>query len=120
MYEYDNDKFTYKVGEEQLILVPAHCDSRVLHGPGHCEYCDKYPEAQQQRLRLSVAFTDEPDNWVTFPDPATDARGTESLYGWGGNQPHGAGVSEDEIDYFERIERPVSQMFYGPTRERHS
>lgn len=34
-----------------------HCDARVLHAPGECEFCDRYPEWQDLRKRWGIAFT---------------------------------------------------------------
>lgn len=124
-FQYNHDTHSYHVDFEDLILVNAHCDNRVLHGPGECEYCDKYPEAQQQRMDLGVLFTGEigpgQEQYGVgyYPCPAEHARGTESLYAWGGNQPHGEGVTDAQIEHYAEIERPVSQMFYGDTKQRH-
>lgn len=34
-----------------------HCDSRILHAPGECEYCDEVPEWQELRKAWGIAFT---------------------------------------------------------------
>jgi hypothetical protein len=34
-----------------------HCDQRVLHEPGECEYCDKHPAWQELREAWGIAFT---------------------------------------------------------------
>lgn len=34
-----------------------HCDSRVLHAPGECGYCDEYPDWQRLRGTWGIAFT---------------------------------------------------------------
>lgn len=63
-----------------------HCDPRVLHAPGECEFCDKHPIWQALRLAWGIAFTGfEPDD-KELPDPATHARGA-SVNLWGGNRP---------------------------------
>lgn len=38
-----------------------HCDSRVLHAPGKCEFCDKHPDWQDLRLAWGIAFTGDTD-----------------------------------------------------------
>jgi hypothetical protein len=45
--------------EEPLVTLPAppHCDSRVLHAPGECEYCDQRKEWQELRQAWGIAFT---------------------------------------------------------------
>ena len=48
-----------------------HCDQRILHAPGECDYCDECPEWQQLRLDWGICFTGhEPDGfntWVRCP-----------------------------------------------------
>lgn len=34
-----------------------HCDSRVLHAPGECEFCDTHPIWQELRRAWGIAFT---------------------------------------------------------------
>lgn len=34
-----------------------HCDQRVLHAPGECEYCDRHPQWQALRVAWGIAFT---------------------------------------------------------------
>lgn len=34
-----------------------HCDQRVLHAPGECEFCDACPEWQALRKAWGIAFT---------------------------------------------------------------
>lgn len=65
-----------------------HCDSRVLHAPGACVYCDRYPTRQTFRLRAGVNFTGETDP-SKFPCPAVKDRGLESINRWHGNVPVG-------------------------------
>jgi ribosomal protein L32 len=62
-----------------------HCDSRVLHAPGDCEYCDHYPNRQQERVAQKVNFTNgrDPDK---APCPADAARGA-TVNQWHGNAP---------------------------------
>jgi hypothetical protein len=65
-----------------------HCDQRILHTPGECQYCDMYPHWQQLREAWGIAFTGH------IPDPESDmmlcpadyVRGTESYDLWGGNR----------------------------------
>lgn len=64
-----------------------HCDSRVLHAPGECEYCDRHPEWQLLRMAWGIAFTGyEPETEKNeLPDPATVARPLSIINRWGGN-----------------------------------
>lgn len=42
-----------------------HCDPRILHKPGECEYCDKSPEWQELRKAWGIAFTGhDPARWL--------------------------------------------------------
>lgn len=34
-----------------------HCDQRVLHAPGECEFCDMNPMWQELRKAWGIAFT---------------------------------------------------------------
>lgn len=38
-----------------------HCDFRVLHAPGDCEYCDQYPDWQEYRKIAQINFTNQFD-----------------------------------------------------------
>ena len=65
-----------------------HCDSKVLHAPTECEYCDMHPDWQALRIQWGIAFTGwEPDEAKKeLPCPAWFARG-ENCQVWGGNVP---------------------------------
>jgi len=41
---------------DELPRFP-HCDQRILHSPGECEFCDAAPEWQQLRKAWGIAFT---------------------------------------------------------------
>lgn len=99
-------------GYEGLILVNAHCDQRVLHEPGLCEYCDEYPEAQAKRVELGVNFTSLNDPNL-LPCPADKARPVTNLYSWAGNHPSGPNVPEELKEALESIESPSSKVMYG-------
>ena len=45
--------------EELISEEPQypHCDSRILHAPSECEFCDRHPDWQQLRKRWGIAFT---------------------------------------------------------------
>ncbi len=40
-----------------MITQFPHCDARILHAPGECEYCDRHPEWQELRKTWMIAFT---------------------------------------------------------------
>ena len=61
-----------------------HCDPRILHAPGECEYCDCHSEWQTLRMMWGIAFTGYTPEEKELPCPADYARGeTHKL--WGGN-----------------------------------
>jgi hypothetical protein len=67
-----------------------HCDSRVLHAPAECEYCDHHPEWQALREAWGIAFTGHAPTGDQVPCPADAARppGSPSdAHRWGGNRP---------------------------------
>lgn len=41
-----------------------HCSAQVLHAPGECYFCDKYPKAQAERRASGTPFTlNESNGW---------------------------------------------------------
>lgn len=68
-----------------------HCDARVLHAPGECEFCDMHPEWQALRVSWGIAFTGYEPEGSELPDPATHARGLDNVHRWYGNTPHPKG-----------------------------
>lgn len=39
------------------ISTFPHCDQRILHKPGECEFCDEHPDWQELRKAWGIAFT---------------------------------------------------------------
>lgn len=70
------------------VAVPwrpmPHCDNLILHAPGRCTYCDRYPEAQALRDWWHIGFTNhhDPDR---LPCPSTILRSAQTRDMWGGN-----------------------------------
>jgi hypothetical protein len=62
-----------------------HCDQRVLHAPGECEYCDGHSDWQALRAAWGIAFTNYQPDGKELPCPAMYARGEASINSWGGN-----------------------------------
>lgn len=71
--------------EGRIIPQFPHCDSRVLHAPGECTFCDVHPDWQALRLAWGICFTGYVPDGKELPDPATHARGNPSV--WPGNRP---------------------------------
>ena len=61
-----------------------HCDQRILHAPGECEYCDMHPSWQGLRVAWGIAFTGFTPEEKELPCPADFARG-DSHKLWHGN-----------------------------------
>lgn len=68
-----------------------HCDSKILHSPGTCEFCDRHPDWQELRQYQGIAFSDTPDETVVrddlVPCPSTWHRPAELRDLWHGNVP---------------------------------
>ena len=88
-----------------------HCDQRILHAPGECEFCGLHPEWQELREAWGIAFT---GHWpglyakhgdieeLQLPCPADYARpqGSDSDHrAWGGNTAKPAGAQRIGVDY---------------------
>ena len=89
-----------------------HCDARILHAPGECDFCDTHQEWQELREAWDIAFTGHPATVDGLPCPADHQRppgspGDHRL--WGGNKPTSA--RDNPEDWPE--ETLASQMFYG-------
>jgi hypothetical protein len=67
-----------------------HCDARVLHAPGECEYCDAYPDYQATRLVAMVNFTGHYDAGKSIC-PSERERPLETINRWPGNRAHKKG-----------------------------
>ncbi len=91
-----------------------HCDSRILHAPGECEFCDRHPEWQALRVVWGIAFSghapetpaDAP--WLAqLPCPADFNRPADSGSDhrrWAGN----VATTQRPVN-----ETAASQMLYG-------
>lgn len=71
----------------RLIGQFPHCDQRVLHAPGECQFCDKHPQWQELREAWGIAFTGYDPDANELPCPATLARPVAKIHAWGGNRP---------------------------------
>jgi hypothetical protein len=73
--------------------MTAHCDSRIVHAPGECEFCDMHPSMQAGRIAANVAFTGHEPTPGQIACPADEDRppGSPSDHRrWGGNKPTSA------------------------------
>ena len=95
------------------MIIPQfpHCDARILHAPGECDYCDGHPEWQELRVNWGIAFTGHAPVGGQLRCPADLHRPPHSAGDhrrWGGNKPTSA---TDDPSWPE--ETPASKMLYG-------
>ena|SRR6266568_950504 len=67
-----------------LLSQFPHCDQKILHAPGECQYCDEHNEWQALRLAWGIAFTNYQPEEGELPCPANHARGDKCNF-WYGN-----------------------------------
>lgn len=72
------------VERDTVIRQFPHCDPRILHAPGECEFCDKHKDWQELRLKWGIAFTGFEPEGTELPCPADHARG-DAHTKWYGN-----------------------------------
>src|ERR1700675_694303 len=72
--------------KEAPIKQFPHCDARILHAPGECEFCDEHKDWQFLRQVWGIAFTGWTPDEKELPDPATHARGYANANAWSGNK----------------------------------
>ncbi len=74
-----------------MITQYPHCDSRVLHAPSACIYCDKFPEWQELRQTWGICFSGEQvSDERPIGDPADLAvmfKKRTDYNNWPGNRP---------------------------------
>lgn len=65
-----------------------HCDARVLHERGECDYCDAHSDWQELRVTWGIAFTGQIPQGDQIACPSEKTRKIEAIERWGGNRPH--------------------------------
>lgn len=45
-----------------VVAKYPHCNQNIIHRPGECYYCDKYPHLQMVKYALDDDFSDEINN----------------------------------------------------------
>ena len=63
-----------------------HCDPRILHPPGECEYCDN-SGLQEIRRAWDMNFTTKNQDKKKSLCPAIKYRGLENCESWPRNRP---------------------------------
>jgi hypothetical protein len=64
-----------------------HCDSRVLHAPGKCQFCDMHPEWQELREMWGISFTGEYQHGKMMC-PSEVSRDLDVIERWPGNRAY--------------------------------
>lgn len=57
---YNHREIGEAVPVEARPIGFPHCDQRILHAPGECEYCNDHPDWQALREAWGIAFTGHP------------------------------------------------------------
>jgi hypothetical protein len=73
------------IGMSEERCFAPHCDQSILHAPGACQHCDKYPDWQELRKLWRINFTDEYD-LDKAPCPSTYFREIGVRDRWFGNR----------------------------------
>jgi hypothetical protein len=88
----------------ETVIFP-HCDPRILHKPGECQFCDKQPEWQSLRRAWGVNFTGHHDGMNEYgmafvSCPSEVIRPLERINQWDGNVPYKADTINTEAPMF--------------------
>jgi hypothetical protein len=67
-----------------VISQYPHCDQKILHAPGECDYCDMHPDWQELREIWGINFTGHSEEGKT-KCPAERERNIDTINKWGGN-----------------------------------
>lgn len=86
MFKRTEPKRRRSGGDMVLIGSFPHCDQRILHAPGECEYCDAHPEWQELREAWGIAYTGYQPEGKELPCPADNARPGGLCEQWTGNK----------------------------------
>lgn len=76
---------------QRAITQFPHCDQKVLHAPGECEFCDAHKDWQELRKAWGIRFTghsydgNKVDGEMSCP--AEFARTIHTIEAWSGNRP---------------------------------
>jgi hypothetical protein len=91
-----------------------HCDPRILHAPGECEYCDNHQEWQALRQAWGIAFTNYEPEGSELPCPANAARGDgcNSWYGNKATSSHNHVVGGNRSDC-QACQTEINQGYFG-------
>jgi hypothetical protein len=83
-----------------------HCDSKVLHRPGTCTYCDEHPDWQELRVMWDINFTGENEPGKS-QCPSERLRSARTIHMWPGNRPTNVNVPIGPRTATERIDEGV-------------
>lgn len=86
-----------------------HCDSRILHTPGACQYCDRLPDWQELRTMWGINFTGEKVKGRS-KCPAEKARSLKTINRWYGNVPHDAKREKELKAYYKELGKALKRL----------
>lgn len=86
-----------------------HCDARILHAPGECEFCDRHPDWQEFRVQNKISFTGHREKGF-LACPADRARKFEVHQAWGGNRPETEETKAERKKWFDKLTEATKQM----------
>ncbi len=86
-----------------------HCDSKVIHAPGECRFCDMHPELQERRAKSGVNFTGHYDEGKSIC-PAELQRPLDIINRWPGNVPETAETEEAREKHFRELDAVYYEM----------
>jgi len=110
IYEQYNNFVQKQIRSGMYNTIP-HCDSRILHDPSDCGYCDR-PEWQKKRRELGIASTGCYPNIGEISCEADAKRPSNTLGDhrrWYGNMP--TSIERDDPDWPK--ESSSSKMMYN-------
>lgn len=87
-----------------------HCDQRVLHAPGECEFCDKHPAWQALRMAWGIAFTGYEAENGELGCPSEARRPLSIINKWPGNQPSEQSRDREIRDQLEKFKREFERI----------
>jgi hypothetical protein len=93
----------------RVIEQFPHCDSRVLHAPGECEFCDRHPDWQELRVVWGINFT---GHYVPNrqPCPAEQARPLNVINRWPGNVPETPERKEERRQEMRELKQTLERI----------
>jgi hypothetical protein len=91
-----------------------HCNQFILHKPKLCEYCDKHPDWQQERVDKKVNFTGEQTSGFALCPADTNYKSDPN---WPGNKPGQASTASIIAEAIETTTKNLFDVWKQPKKE---